>query len=111
MSVLGKMDPTPKAGAIHRRHIVVEDLTGPSSDVVITNGSTGDITIDIAGEVPRTVEYAGVESIDGIPSDVYIAGISFDKSGKKLTISLYNGSGADVTITANSLTIRVVSIA
>ncbi len=111
MSVLGKMDPIPKAGAIHRRHVVVEDLKAPSSDVTIANGSTGDITINIAGEVPRTIQYAGVESITGLPSNVFVQNISFNKTNKTLTLTLYNGSGSDVTITANSLTIRVVSIA
>ena len=111
MTVLGKIDPTPKVGSIHRRYAVVEDITGPDSDITITNGSTGDITINVAGEVPHNIQYAGVESITGLPSNVFVQSISFNKTNKTLTLTLYNGSGSNVTITAGSLTIRVVSIA
>jgi len=111
MSVLGKIDPTPKAGAIHRRHVVVEDLKGPGSDTTISAGGTATITFNIAGEVPRKVEYAGVESISGTPSGVYVQSISFDKTNKTLSITLYNSGSSDVTVSANSLTVRVVSVA
>ena len=111
VSVLGKVDPTPKYGAIHRRHVVVEDLTGPSSDVSIDAGGTNTVTLNIASEVPRNVQYAGVESISGVPDGVYISDISFDKTNKTLTITFYNSGTASATISANSLTVRVVSIA
>ena len=111
VSVLGKVDPTPKYGAIHRRHVVVEDLTGPSADVSVAAGGTNTVTLSIASEVPRNIQYAGVESISGTPSGLYISDISFDKTNKTVTITFYNPGTATVTITANSLTVRVVSIA
>lgn len=100
-----------RAGRIHERRVVVEDVAAPGADTVVPTGGTADITVSVAGESPhRDLEYAGVESVAGLPSGVYIAGISFDKTAKTLTLTLFNSTAADVTVTANSLTIRVVSI-
>jgi len=109
MTILG-MILKPPASAKQLRHAGHETVKGPSSDVTIANGGTGEVTVSIAGESPRDILYAGVESITGLPGGVYIAGISVDKTAKTLTLTLYNGSGGDVTITANSLTITVVWI-
>lgn len=111
MSVLGRIVPPLKAGSIHRRRGIVEDLTAPDSDVSVPAGGTATVTVSIASEVPRDVAYAGVESVSGLPSDVYIADISVDKTAKTLTLTLYNPTTADITVSAGSLTIRVVSIA
>ena len=110
MTILGKLDKRKKFGSIEERHVFVEDLTGPAADTIVPTGGTANVTFSIAGESPRDIEYAGLESITGLPAGVYIAGISFDKTAKTLTITLYNSTAADVTVTANSLSIRVVSI-
>lgn len=110
MSVLGKVT-RQKYGAIHTRHAIVEDLTGPAADLTIAAAGTGDIVLNVASGSPRDIQYAGVESIAGLPAGVYIAGIAFDKAAKTLTITLYNSDTANpVTITANSVTVRVISI-
>lgn len=111
MSVFGRLDKYSKAGAVHARHVVVEDKTGPGSDVTVAAGGTNTVTFSIADVVPRNIEYAGVEYVSGIPSGLYIQGISFDKDGKTLTITFHNPGDTDITIKANSLTVRVVSVA
>ena len=110
MAVLGKVSRA-KYGSIEERHVVVETVTGPASDTTVAAGGTADITFDIAKEVPRDVAYAGVESISGLPADVKIQSISVDKTGKKLTVTVYNAGGTDATISANSVSVVVVAIA
>ena len=110
MTVLGIIDPTPKAGSIHRRAAIVETKSAPDADTTIAAGGTANISVSIGGESPRDIEHAGLESISGLPADVYISGISVDKSAKTLTISLHNAGGTDVTIAANSLSLTIAVI-
>jgi len=110
LTVYGIIDPNPKCGSIHRRMAISESKTAPDADTTITAGGTANISISIGGESPRNILYAGVESISGLPTDVYIAGISVDKSAKTLTITLVNTGAADVTISAGSLSLTIVVI-
>lgn len=111
MAVYQKLSRS-KVGAIHRRNIVVEDLTGPAADVTIAAAGTGTLTFNIASEVPRDIAWAGVESVSGLPATVKIDGIVVDKTAKTLTLNLVNTDGTNAaTITANSVTVRVVSVA
>lgn len=98
-------------GEVQYRHVIYEEKTAPSSDTSIAAGGTATITVDIAGEVPRDVEHAGLESISGLPSGVVITGISVDKTGKTLSITLKNTTTASVTVSANSLTLGIISLA
>ena len=109
MTVLGSVDPHPLAGRVHRRHVIYESLSAPDSDVTVPAGGTETVSVDIASESPRDIGYAGLESISGLPADVYVSGISVDKTGKTLTLTLFNASGADVVVSAGSLTLGVVS--
>lgn len=111
MTVLGVIKKYEKYGEIQDRHAIYETKTAPSADTSIAAGGTATITVDIAGEVPREVLYAGLESISGIPAGVVITGISVDKTNKTLSITLKNTGTAAVTVSANSLTLGIVSIA
>jgi len=110
MVVKGSVDPTPLAGRVHRRHVIEEGVTGPSAGVSVAAGGTGTLDFSIAAESPRDVEEAGVGSITGLPTDVYVSSISVDKAGKKVNITVYNAGAAGVTVTAGSVTVRVVSL-
>ena len=110
MTVLGVLKRV-KAGNLEERHVIVETITAPNSDVTIAAAGTATITISIAKESPRDVAYAGVQSITGLPANVYIAGISLDKANKTITITLYNADTANAaTVSAGSLTIEVVAV-
>jgi len=110
MTTIGVVKKYNKYGNIDERHVIVEDLTGPGSDVSVAAGSTANLTFNIASESPRDIQYAGVESISGLPADILIQSITFDKTAKTLTIRVYNKSTAAITIAAGSVTVRVVSI-
>ena len=109
MTVLGVIK-SAKYGNIHRRHAIVETLVGPDADVVVAAGGTADLVFDVASETGRDIAYAGVESITGLPAGIVIAGITFNKTAKTLTVTVQNTTGADVTITANSVSVSVVSL-
>jgi len=111
VAVLGVMREYGRYGEIQRRHVIYDEKTAPSSDTSIAAGDTATITVDIAGEVPRQVDHAGLESISGLPSGVVITGISVDKTGKTLSITLKNTTSSSVTVSANSLTLGIISLA
>ncbi len=110
MTILGSLD-VDKYGQIHRRLVIDDVITAPDSDVNIDAGGTATITINVANETPRDVEVAGVVSVSGLPSTVYIKSISFDSVNKTVSIELYNSDTANpVTISAGSLSIRVIVV-
>jgi len=110
MAVIGKVDRS-KFGSIQARHVVVEDVTGPGTTVTVPAGDTADVTFTIAGDVPRNVQYVGVSGVSGLPSDIYIAGISVDADNKTITLTLFNHSGSDIDVDADSVTVSVVAVA
>ena len=110
MTVLGSVDPTPIAGRVHRRHVIYETVTGPSTDKTgIADGATATLDFSIASESPRDVQYAGLAAgLTGLPTGVYVTDISVDTANKKLNVIVINKSGASVDITANSVTATVL---
>jgi len=110
LTILGKLDTGKKFGSIEERHVYVEDLTGPAADLALAIDAEGDIVFNIASESPRDIQYAGVESITGLPAGIYVVSITFDKTAKTLTVRVVNKTGAAATITANTVTVRVVSV-
>lgn len=98
-------------GLHHKPDVIYETLTAPDSDVTVAAGGTATITVSVAGEVERKIDYAGIESISGLPTDIVIESFSFDKDAKTLSITVYNRGSGDVTISAGSLTIKVLSVA
>ena len=110
MTIIGVLDKD-KYGEVQKPRVIYETKTAPSSDLTITATSTTTIQVPVASEYPHKIKYAGIESISGLPSDVKVQSFSFDKTNKLLTIVLYNSSTSDVTVTANSIEITILSIA
>jgi hypothetical protein len=94
--------------ASHKRKVWVFDLTGPGADTTVVAGGTANLTFTLTTE--HDLAYAGVESITGLPGGVYIEAVTVDKTAKTVTITVINTGAADVTITANSISVRIVAV-
>lgn len=93
--------------AYQKYKVYLESVTGPAEDTTIAAGGSADISFTV--NVPRDLYAAGVRSISGLPSGVYVSAVSV--SGKNVTLTLVNTGASDVTVAANSITIDVVALA
>ena len=109
MPVLGILE-VKRAGTIHRRRVIETSVTGPAADLIVPAGGTADLTVTVDTGMARGAQIIGITSITGLPAGIYIQSISIDAAAKTITITLHNPGAADVTVTANSVTIGVIAI-
>jgi len=102
MAVIGKIK-RPITGQQFMKRLIKVTATGPASDTTVTAGSTGSITLQITLDINRNPINAGIASISGLPSGVYITSFSIDPNNRVVNVGLYNSNSSDVTITAGSV--------
>lgn len=89
------------------RKIVVGSAAGPASDVTVTAGSQANVDIAVPMfELGRKNEALAVKSIEGLPNNIVLVGFSWPTLDT-LRLRVFNHSGTNVTVTANSVTVTV----
>jgi len=89
------------------RKLELITATGPAADVSIAAGAGADISISISPEV-GTVENAGVILISGLPSNLGVGNMVAIATA--VTLHVINPTAAAITVTAGSVTVRVLII-
>ena len=100
MSVIGRL---VKHGIGFK--IAYGSATGPASDTAVSSGSSGTVTISISS--PFTKARMAISKISGLPDNIEIKGWSFD-GDDTLEIYVMNTGTADVTISADSVSVEYV---
>lgn len=82
--------------------------TGPGSDTVVGAGASGTVAITVdMPEVSRVV-LGAVMNVSGLPTGVVLKGWSI--SHGSITLSLFNPTGSDVTVTTDSVSVDLLII-
>jgi len=88
------------------KKLVVATATGPASDTTVAAGAAADLSLSYARTTLARVEEArGVRRIAGLPDGVVLVG--FEAKADGVTVRVYNATGADVTVSAGSVTTEV----
>ena len=79
--------------------------TGPASDTAVTAGTSATITLSYTtlNGIKKIVDVVGLVSVSGLPDGIAIEGISI--STGNVSLKVRNTTGADITITANSVSV------
>ena len=89
----------------------VEVLTasGPSADTTVGTGAAANVDLTISlGKVKKILDHLAVTQISGLPDGVVLAGYSFP-SETTLRLRVYNPTGADISVTAGSVSAEVLA--
>lgn len=87
--------------------LVSISVTGPASDTVISVASAGNVSISISSNY-TLLSVVAVKSVSGLPDGVVLNGISITGTST-VTLKLYNTTGSDATVTANSVTVELLA--
>jgi len=92
--------------------IVEATATGPASDVDVAAGTAVDIVLTATDGDISGAGVAMIESIGGLPDGLAIAGVSISlaQGSATVTIRVYNPTSSTVTVTAKSVTAKIVVI-
>jgi len=104
--------------ALGRRGVKAEyaSATGPSADVSVGTGAAANIDVSVSlsgGAFLTTPTIVLLTEVSGLPDGVVLAGWSFpSKSTSSITVRLrvYNPTSADITVSADSVTVKIVAI-
>lgn len=100
--------PTHGYGA----RVVEASGTGPDADATVGAGATATVSVTVSDRDISPGSTVFVAGVSGLPAGVAIAGVevSAGQGSATVTLTLYNPSGADVTVPANSVTVKIVAI-
>jgi len=82
--------------------------SGPASAVTVTAGDHANVDLTVSvGVISRVLKALGVKSISGLPTGAVIEGYSFTNE-TTLRIVVFNPTGSDITVTADSVSATVL---
>lgn len=90
------------------KKIVIASAIGPSSTVNVAAGSTANIDLSVQPNPAIIRNILAIGTVTGLPTGVAINGISYP-SLTTIRITVYNPTGAAVSIAANSVTATVLA--
>jgi len=88
--------------------IVKLSATGPAADVTVTAGGAANVDLTIGTSMYNVKAIEALVSVSGLPDGAVLAGVSYpDLSTVRLRV--FNPTGADVTVSAGSVTAYVLA--
>ena len=80
---------------------------GPSADTTVSSGTSSTLSLSYStlNGIKKIVDVVGLVSVGGLPDGVVLEGITL--STDSVTLKVRNTTGADATVTANSVTVTV----
>jgi hypothetical protein len=88
--------------------LALVNATGPSAAVSVAAGASANVDLAVAASPVKVLAMLGLCSVSGLPSGVVLAGVSYpDANTVRLTV--FNPTGAAVTVSANSVTATVLA--
>jgi len=88
--------------------IVEVTAVGPASNTVVTAGAVATLDLAVRPGVGVVVDILALKSVEGLPAGLALAGVSIvDANTVRLTV--YNATTGSVTVTANSVTARLIA--
>jgi hypothetical protein len=88
--------------------LVLANATGPSAAVSVAAGASANVDLAVAAGPAILHAILGLCSVSGLPSGVVLAGISYPNVNT-VRLTVFNPTGAAVTVSANSVTATVLA--
>ena len=88
--------------------VVLASASGPSSDTVVSAGGAANVDLSVASNPANILEILALKSVSGLPDGVVLVGVSFP-STSTVRLRVFNPTGGDLTVTADSVTAYVLA--
>ena len=99
----------PKPFGRGQKKLEIVTGTGPSSDVAVGAGAGADVAIPLSPSLSN-VSHAGVIQISGLPNNIGVGNVTVAPDGSSVTLHCVNPTAADITVTADSVTVTVLVV-